>query len=177
MKIALSVAFLFAAACGDGVHSDPEEVITHHGADGGSMGGSDGTDAPPTLGGIAAQKCAQPEGPLHPYTQQAQVEQLIVGRWLHCSGPSLLEDEQAGIEFVADGTYFGLAFDGSKLVRTTGFEKQGTWDAYQETEISVQLNWHPTPASGNGGAPLFEDNPRRFAIDLGGSPSIYVIAD
>lgn len=169
MRLAISFAFLLAAACGDGVHSDPEEVLLNHdGVDAGNGGPS----------GTATQRCAQAEGPLHPYTQAAEVNHLIVGRWLRCSGTPLLEGEQAGIEFVSDGTFFGLAFDGSELVRTTGFGKQGTWDAEQTTAIAVQLNWHTTPASGNGGAPLFEDNPRRFAIEFGYTgASIYVLAD
>lgn len=183
MRLSISFAFLLATACGDGVHSDPQEVVTNpdSGGSGGSDSGSDmSADEPDANHADASVSplCAEPEGPLHPYTQDVEVRELIVGKWLHCSGRTILQNEQAGVEFVSDGTYFMLAYDGGNLVRLTGFGKQGTWDATQETPTAVQFDWHPAPNSGNGGFPVFEDNPRRFAIDFypGPGDSIYIIA-
>jgi len=145
VKSSMKLAFLLlAAGCGLGVSSQPHKI---------SNEGTPGT-------------CADPEGPLHPYTKAADVDAMFVGKWVHCSGPTFLMNGDEAFEFTADGTYYVLQDNGTNLVRKTGFGNQGTWDTYQETEKSVQLSYHPTPNSGNGGAPQFEDDPRRVAIEL-----------
>ncbi|HUJ59097.1 MAG TPA: hypothetical protein VLX92_11415 [Kofleriaceae bacterium] len=151
---------LLVAGCA-GVHSDPSQVAY--------IAVNSGTDAP--------SACDEPEGPEHPYSKKSELDALVVGRWLHCSGGTFLPDEQAGIEFTADGTYYELGYQGTSLVRLDGFDHQGTWDSYQETSTSVEFAWHPTPSSGNGGAPEFEDNPGRLAIDIpyADEPSVYVL--
>jgi hypothetical protein len=150
-----------AVGCGVGVESNPELPPSN-----------------PELSPIerAMQECDVPQGPLHSYTKASELETLILGQWLRCSGPPWLADSD-GIEFADDHTFFALIDDGlGKLVRRTGFGNQGTWDASQETETWVQLNTHLTPAGGNGGSPAFEDTPSRFAINLatGAGISIYV---
>ena len=142
---------LFASACtGQGVFTSPST---------GSNGGS-GSDV------NGYEQCSLPEGPLHPYTQVADFNTLVVGAWWHCSGPKIFANEQAGIEFDADGSYFFLADDGNgNPVKLTGFGNQGTWDGSQEGN-SVQFNIHPASNSGTGGYPTFEDGPRRFAMDV-----------
>ena len=138
MKLAV---LLLAAGCGIGVSTQPHKTS-----------GTEGTPG----------TCADPEGPQHPYTKAADVEAMIAGTWVHCSGPTFLNAGDEGFEFAADHTYYVLQ-DG---MRKTGFDSQGTWDTYQETATLVQLDYHPTPNSGNGGAPKFEDDPRRVAIRL-----------
>jgi hypothetical protein len=164
MKLVLALLPILGA-CGAGVHGDPR---IHTG------------DPDAAVDGAAAMTgaCNDPEGPRHPYTQAAEVEQLVLGRWLHCSGATLLgQAGEVGIELTADHIYYVLQQDGDQLVREGGFAGSGTWDTYQETPTSVQFDYHPTPNSGNGGYFLFEDSPRRFAINIGynDTPSIYVL--
>jgi hypothetical protein len=102
---------------------------------------------------------------VHTYTQQSELEALLIGKWLHCSGPPMISSSEAGIELVDDHTYFKLVADGhGGYMRTVGFGNQGTWDTYQETETSVQFDWHPMPNGGYGGYPRFEEQPRKMAI-------------
>src|SRR5262245_30075202 len=105
------VITLVAGCVGDGVHSQV---------------GGDGAHSDPSI-------CDQPDGPAHPYTQQSELEQLVLGRWQHCAGPTLLgQSDEAGIELTADHTYHVLVDHDGALVRASGFDGQGTWDAYQE---------------------------------------------
>lgn len=123
--------------------------------------------------------CSQPEGPLHAYSTVSEFNALAIGRWVRCSGPKIIQSEQAGIEFDADGSYFVLADDGhGGVTKLTGFGNQGMWDGSQETATTVQWNIHPMPNAGTGGAALFEDNPRRFSMETvtNHDVSIYVIA-
>jgi hypothetical protein len=129
-----------------------------------------------TVQPAVAGTCADPEGPITPYACAADLDQMITGRWRLCTGRPLLNVGEAGIELAADFTYYALVDAGSgQLVRKTGFGFQGTWDSYQETATGVQFDLHPTPNSGIGGFPRFEDNPRRFSIVLetGGSTYVY----
>jgi len=124
-----------------------------------------------------AGTCAEREGPIKPYACAADLNTMITGKWRHCSGRALLDVGEAGIELAADFNYYALVDDGTgHLVRKTGFGFQGTWDSYQETETSVQFDFHPTPNSGDGGYPIFEDNPRRFSVQIGyeATGSVYV---
>ncbi|MFT3693767.1 MAG: hypothetical protein QM831_11540 [Kofleriaceae bacterium] len=150
----LFVSLLFASACtGQGVFTSP------------SLGSGTGSDSGSDVGN-GYEQCSLPEGPLHDYTQVSEFNTLVVGTWWHCSGPKILSNEQAGIEFDADGKYYLIADDGSgNPVKLTGFGNQGTWDGSQEGE-TVQFNIHPTSNSGLGGYPMFEDGPRRFAMEV-----------
>jgi hypothetical protein len=135
--------------------------------------------APPdaALPGIAAN-CNAADGPIHPYTQASEVQTLVVGRWIRCSGTGIFGSMALGIEFDADGTYFMLGDDGhGGAVKLMGFDAQGTWDVTQETPTTAQLNIHSAPNAGNGGAAQFEDAPRKFALDLDPTGEcIYAIA-
>ena len=146
------VAGLALAGCGMGVSSEPRSISV-------------------------LDECGAPDGPLHPYTQAAELEPLLVGRWWHCSGPAMIDPTEAGIELVEDHTYFKLVAEDGVLVRETGFARQGTWDVAQETPTSVQFDYHPAPQSGNGGYPQFEDGPRKMSIRLvvQSAVSLYVL--
>ena len=154
----LHILCLFAlTGCSVDAHDDP------------SAGGDPitGPTSPGAGSDAAAAACRAADGPLHPYTQAAELEQLLVGKWRRCSGPALIDPTEAGIELVDDHTYFKLVTDGAgALVRTSGFANQGTWDVAQETPTSVQFDYHPAPNSGNGGYPRFEDGPRKMSVTL-----------
>ena len=161
----LAVAIVLCAGCHSGVSTDPHKT------------GTDGVDSgypPPTCDPVAvinppvAGTCADAEGPIKAYTCTADLEKMIIGKWRYCSGEQMLRVGEAGIEIDADYTYTALVDDGSgHLVKKTGFDFQGTWDTYQETSTWPGFYYHPTPNSGNGGAVVFEDSPRRFSIGIG----------
>jgi len=171
MKHATNYVFvLFAAsACGTGVDREPQ-TIGGLGDDAGSSPGDGGTSP--------SDPCAAPDGPRHDYATAAEVDVLVLGKWQQCSGPTppTLENSR-GIEFVADRRYFVLVDDGNGgLARGTGFSSQGEWGTDQVSEGDVFLDLFPTPSSAFGDTPLFEDSPRRFALNPShaGAPSIYV---
>jgi|SRR5580704_14393946 hypothetical protein len=145
----INLVLLFAAACGQGVHSDPQEL------------------AP----GEAA--CSTADGPLHDYSTSAELGQLIVGTWVNCSGPTLMGDDEQAIEFDPDGTYHVLVDDGQGgLAPATGFDGQGTWVGLQLTPTSVEFAWDNASHTGQEGDISFEDQPRKFSLALGQS-SVY----
>ena len=138
-----------------GVETHP---VGHTGTGNADVDGGTGTDV--------SANCNAAQGPEHPYTMVSELEQLVLGQWIHCSGPTLLDNEQLGVEFDADGTYHMLAGDGDGGITVlNGFGNQGTWDAAQEGATAVQWDIHPDPNSGNGGYPTFEDSPRMFALE------------
>ena len=117
--------------------------------------------------------CDAPDGPLHPYTHATELEQLIPGRWIHCSGPSLLSHGGDGIELLGDHTYYGLVGDAAgNLVRKDGFDWQGSWAALQLSPSDVEFSY----TEGEGNLAL-EDEPTRFAlpVDTEGNKSVYAL--
>jgi hypothetical protein len=146
-----AILILFASACGTGVHSDPQQIGT-----------------PP--------ECDVADGPLHQYTTQAELNELIVGRWVHCSGPNLMGSLEQGIEFALDGTYYVLVDDGEGgLTRESGFDGQGTWIGLQLTETSVEFTWDNASHTGDEGYITFEDQPRKFLLALAESSTYALI--
>lgn len=145
----------------------------------GSGIGNSGSGSDSDIGSDAGYdaNCNATEGPEHPYTTVAELDQLVLGKWIHCFGPSIL-GEEFGLSFDADGTYHALGFGEAGMVELNGFGNQGTWDGSQETATSVQWNIHPMPNSGTGGYPTFEDGPRMFAFALEDANdfSVYAIA-
>jgi hypothetical protein len=161
MKYAIASAVALAVAgCGVGVSRDPVPGST-------SLEGSnpDGGAEP------SAPSCSSPHGPLHVFDTQAELDQLILGRWRLCEGKSIAYLRGDGIEFTSDGVWFRLDTDAQgQLVRATADDGRGTWDAYGPRGIK----W-----GGNGGSPEFEDNPRRFRfVDTAAisGPIVYVEA-
>lgn len=128
--------------CGTGVSGDP---VAH-------------PDAANAVG-----ECPNPEGPQHPYTDKAELEALLVGKWRHCSGPTMTGPTEAGVELVADHSYFRLVTDDQGgLMRQTGPGNQGTW----EVDETLSLLYHPRPDLTGNGSPRFEDGPRKMGIFL-----------
>lgn len=141
------------AGCGSGVSSDPRAVM----------------DA-----ALASGTCNMPEGPIHAYTEQSELEVLLIGRWRRCSGPPMTDGPMAGLELLADHTYFKLGTDASgELVRNTGFANEGDWLTEQDSPTTVHLYVHPD--SPLGGVPAFEDNPRKMAMAVPGQHRDIVI--
>jgi hypothetical protein len=138
--------------CGMGVSSDPGRGAT----DAGTAGTSKDADRT----GV----CGSPDTAPHPYNTRTELEALLIGKWLYCSGPPMISDSEAGIELVADHTYFKLVADGhGGYMRAAGFGNQGGWSTYDGGPLLV---WHPIPAGGSGGTPQFEDQPLRMAIRI-----------
>jgi hypothetical protein len=140
-SIGALMTILGLAACSASVESDPTQP-----GDGASVvhGTSDA--------------CPEPDGPRR-VTPPEELADVITGKWIHCTGPTPFPlDGSAGVEFAADGKYYQLVTDSSgALVRGTGSTSQGTW----EVDEHFVLLWSSTRW---GGAPLFEDSPRRFGI-------------
>lgn len=121
------------------------------------------------------ETCTDPEGPLHAYSDAAELDELFVGRWLHCTGPTITnQDVEVGIELTADRAAFVLVQQNGNVVRAGGFTGQGTWDVDVD-HTTRQLNVYM-----NGGKlmnidPRFEDNPRRVQVlPIYKTPAIYV---
>jgi hypothetical protein len=148
MKYVATMAVIFATTgCGVGVSSSPEPPAA-----------SDGD-----VGKQSDATCSDPAGPSHPYTQKAELETLILGRWRYCSGSTLSGDPFDGFEFTADGRGYALVDDGTgKLVRATGFGSQGRWNV---PPGSLGFAWSFS-GGGDGGRLEFEDSPRRFRMGL-----------
>ena len=148
MRPVTSILFLVAAGCGAGVQSEPA---------------------------LGMRECNAADGPLHDYSSTAELNQLIVGTWVHCSGPTLMGPEEQGVEFLGGGTYYVLVSDGQGgLARETGFDGQGTWIGLQLTPTSVEFTWDNTSHTGDEGTVAFEDNPQKLSVALGES-SIYAL--
>lgn len=133
------------------------------------FGSGSGIGAPPVAGA-----CGDAEGPRRYYGDPVELYRLLLGRWQLCSGLAYPEGS-AGIELGDDGFYYALIPDPTgKLVRGSGFSS-GEWVACNQ-DTAMFLALFPTPNAVAGAAPLIEDNPRRFAIDIpdNGQLSIYV---
>jgi hypothetical protein len=180
MKLTLSL-LLLAACTTNGVATEP---LGNAGSDGSggttdqsnANTGSDidvGSDTDPVHDYM--MNCLAGQGPEVAYTTVAEMLPLATGAWIHCSGPAIL-NEQVGIEFRADGTYYLIGVGTESLYELVGFGNEGTWDASQEGSDTVQWNIHPAPNSGTGGYPVFESSPRRFALQLEGSSELSIYA-
>jgi hypothetical protein len=129
-----------------------------------------------------ASNCTAPEGPEVTYGSNTDLSSLATGKWIHCSGPTILDDEQAGVAYDADGTFHMLAPDGSGgTVEIGGFNKQGTWDIgfLVDGDPSV-VTWETRfdDGSSRGGNVVFETSPSKFFItlDYDTDPSVYTLA-
>ena len=121
-----------------------------------------------------AGNCNAPQGPIESYTTDDALTQSLVGKWVRCSGPSLLDNEQVGVELDSDGTYHMLGDDGAGGVgELSGFGMQGTWSASLGS-----LYIHPTENSGEGGGVTLESGPRKLDAqwNYNDEDSMYAIA-
>jgi hypothetical protein len=125
--------------------------------------------------------CSPAEGPGHPFTTVAELQQLIVGTWVLCSGPSLSTTaDSVGMKFDATAAFTQLiGGDGFVTVAPNNFEYGGTWVTDMNLAIDVTLVSNDWVAIET---PAFEDVPRRLAqpsFDAEGNltESIYVAID
>jgi hypothetical protein len=116
--------------------------------------------------------CSALDGSLHPIQKADELKQLAIGRWAYCSGYRMVNNDDAGIELLADGTYYVLVKSGGQLVRKAGFDSQGTWNV---PNLITGLRWTLGPASWRSADVQLEDSPRKFALDFinSGDRSIY----
>jgi hypothetical protein len=198
LSVALPVALLACAGavsednrpcpCATGWTCCPDKVCVAPGAscksgDGGSAvesteGGESGSAVASTEGGAGAPArvtgtCDEPEtGSVTQFSSVAEVNALLVGRWLHCSGPFLtLAPDEVGIEFAQDGTWYALTqTDGGPVVRSTAgsLTEQGSWLVSDEGSLApgverVQLNIYHG-AGGDGGQPTFSITPTKLSM-------------
>ena len=171
-----------AAGCTQGgVSSDPVGVDNDNGSGNGGDNGSGTNTAteppPPTYSINTSGNCGLADGPVHPAASVNDVDQLIVGQWIRCSGKPFDDsgNDGYGLELAADGTYYDLADDGSGgVVQLHGFGNQGTWTA-QLDSTTVFVFVTATGGDFNSAAPTFEDSPSKFAVlvEYEETPTIY----
>jgi hypothetical protein len=110
---------------------------------------------------LAQSACSLPEGPYQFHTIATVA--LMTGTWVLCSGPGMLQESgEVGIQFNANGTFVGLIDDNGVLTPSHAPGYEGTWEVYDDGEV----DWQQMPNEGAGSSPAFEDNPRRFAMEL-----------
>jgi hypothetical protein len=111
--------------------------------------------------------CRSPHGPAHAYAQWDELQTLLQGQWLYCSGPELVATSSVGIEFVTDSTYYVLVLDasGRHVARSTNPEDDGSWSNIAGTLV---VAWKAFAAVDDvhTGVASFEDNPRRLLMDM-----------
>ncbi|HEY1812932.1 MAG TPA: hypothetical protein VGG74_11335 [Kofleriaceae bacterium] len=129
-----------------------------------------------------ASNCSAPEGPEVTYGSNTDLTALATGKWIHCSGPTILDNEQAGVAYDADGTFHMLGPDGSGgTVELNGFQKQGLWDISDLVDGDPSIvAWYTRydDGSSEGGDVVFETSPSKFfiTIDYNEEPSVYALA-
>jgi hypothetical protein len=126
-------------------------------------------------------------GTLHPYDSTAQLQALLVGRWVYCSGTTGLSsfgpnwsEQGAGLEIDSvafvdqSGNLHGpgsfsvlIQLDGGALVPVTGFNSGGIANVGQEGPDSWQVNFWWNGGGGTGGIASFTDNPAQMQIAAG----------
>jgi hypothetical protein len=124
----------------------------------------------------STNRCADPDGPTHPVTQISEAEALILGKWRLCvDRPD--ETNEAGLEFISDGTYRALVDDGhGGLVQRTGFGATGDWVVEQATSSTALIGWWIPGqiTSTRGGWGTFEDDPRKVAFAIQDDPDLVI---
>ena len=184
MKTILAISCFIAACSLTGVQSQPG--IGGSGDDGTGNSNStdprgsdvlveDGSGNVSVTGSDYAANCNAPDGPVHPYVTVDQIEALVIGAWIHCSGPTLLH-EQLGIELQGTGMYFQLGVDPRDVVyQLWGADEMGNW-AVEQADPGALIYMMPDPNTSIGVSPTFEDSPRKFKFAVEGSqPSVYAI--
>jgi hypothetical protein len=139
------------------------------------------SSAPPRVTGT----CDETEqGLLNQFSSVQEVNDMIIGRWLHCSGGFLsLTSDEVGIEFDGDGSWYALvqAVSGPPVRGGGSLSHQGTWlvsneGATASGAVAVQFNIYYAQG-GNGCQPAFSLRPTEFTCGLdNGSPvpDVYV---
>jgi hypothetical protein len=123
----------------------PESIqTTDLGPPAGMCGSVSGTDAYPWDGGLLGDggmplECSAPDGPLHLVSTPAELATLATGVWIKCKSGATFFDWPVGVDLSCDGKWYALEQTGDgKLVRATGFESIGTWQA-QDPSLSIQV--------------------------------------
>lgn len=152
------------------------------GTDSGASTDAFAADAPDDVGSCNAT-CSTAAGTVEAVSTPEQAYELLVGRWQVCEGglsafpgaPS----NAIGIEYgpatiPGGGDMYYLVQGSSGPVRGQGFAYQLTYDVSSDGVLppgvtaAVQLNMHPTPNSGFGGAVRYSPCPTELWVQ--GSP-------
>lgn len=120
----------------------------------------------------------EPEGPVQAPSDLLQAHANLVGTWVRCSGPTLIDGELAALEFDDDGNFYNVDLDHGVLVKLAGFQEQGTWDVEALSNGIFQWNIRTDPEHNVLGFPVFEGQPRKFSISVSyrDETSVYAIA-
>jgi len=174
------VALGVGAGCsGQAITSDARQGTPQGTAGSGAAGGQSSS-----LGGAAMQPGERPEaalctppGDVITTNTQAELEQHLIGAWLHCSGFMIFGVDHDGFEFADDGKWYFLkaAADGS-LVRQKGFDGGGDWSVLDTSHFNgpgtFQVNLD-TPSGSNAIFPTFQENPSSLLIVSTGGRAEY----
>jgi hypothetical protein len=127
-------------------------------------------------GGIDRPECQAAPQTSVSYATQAQLAELLVGRWQRCASPQA-PGEEVGVEFVAEGWWYPLIRQGGSVVRGSG--SGGPWQYLPPGEINV-ISGQPDPHGQfvlDGvytDPPRFTDAPRQMHVFFTPVPSFYV---
>jgi hypothetical protein len=158
-------------------------------ADGGSPAGASGT---PADGGTAddplavswtdpttADDCKASPLSYQTYSNEAELDTLLVGRWRRCKAPQIA-GEDVGVEFTADGNFYALTFNAAhEVVRQVGIDYGGQW-TYLPVGTVTPISPKPITRAefllqgGYTDAPQFTNGPRQMRILFSPVLGIYV---
>jgi hypothetical protein len=120
--------------------------------------------------------CAAPAGHVVPYKTVADLEALIQGDWLRCSGTDYAAQFGPGLRISPDHTWSALATgDGGALEPiTSGFDGYGTWTADEVYADHIQINLLIVSGGGTGGFATFTDTGQMRLDNGNATPPDYV---
>jgi hypothetical protein len=133
--------------------------------------GAPAPDGPPEL------SCGMPMGKSYPYHSREQLADLLIGKWIYCTGDGRVgPSDVVGFEIAKDGLWYFLRRDsGGELVRAMAAGYRGRWVILDFGEDRYQLDLDVD----SGGGPLisqtlFTDGPRRVHLHHDGAVADYL---
>lgn len=134
--------------------------------------------------------CAESTQGLETPSSVAAFDSLLVGRWRRCSGETgtggaswglTVSSDEAGVEFVADGTWYTLTeVDAGVLIRSSAgsLTDQGTWSvmmAYGSTSAAPTYQFSMRHSAGTAFCSFtFSVRPTEFVANCGSYTATYV---
>jgi hypothetical protein len=140
-----------------------------------SATGCPGGDAGPSpTDDAGAAMCSAPNGHAIPYTTVAELEAMIEGDWLRCSGTAYPAEFGVGLRIAPDHTWNALdaSAGGGVAPITTGFDGYGTWTAAEIYAGAIQFNLLKLDGGGAGYRVAFTDS-GQMQMDPGGVHADY----
>jgi hypothetical protein len=116
-------------------------------------------------------RCGLPDGPHRPITDPG-MRDVLPGRWLRCSGTSLFDRREVGLEFTQDGAWYRLVATGDgRIQRRSDVGDLGKWSAED-----VGLNWQLNLGGLGGSIPAFVQSPLKMRLGPPDIAAIYLYA-